>query len=110
MKDKSYYVKLVVDSEGGISEGNCECPRGNWLCSHIAATAIYAKKGILDTDLPNPWIAGPKKAVKVLPRAFADVFPFTRPSYKGLSRSAIDSDKEFLRASPANSGIPCPFL
>ena len=110
MKDKSYYVKLVVDGEGGISEGKCECPRGNWLCSHMAATAIYAnKKGLSKTDLPNSWIARPKKAAKVVPRAFADVYPSTKPAYKAVSRSADDSDKEFLHASLANTGIPCPF-
>ena len=68
MKDKSYSVTLVVDVEGGISEGKCECPRGNWLCSHMAATAIYAnKKGLSKTDLPNSWIARPKKAAKLGP-------------------------------------------
>ena len=53
---------LTVDGSGGIACAHCECPRGNWICSHMAATAIYAnKKGLSKTDLPNSWIARPKK-------------------------------------------------
>ena len=33
MKDKSYLVTLTIDGDGGILKGNCECPRGNWICS-----------------------------------------------------------------------------
>ena len=42
-----------------------ECARGNWLCSHMAATSIWVnKKGLSKTDLPNSWIAKPRTATK----------------------------------------------
>ena len=44
MKDKCYAVSLEVNGDGNILTGSCECPRGNWICSHMAATAIYANK------------------------------------------------------------------
>ena len=62
LKDRLYKVVLTVDGSGGIACAHCECPCGNWICSHMAAAAIYAnKKGLSKTDLPNSWIARPKK-------------------------------------------------
>ena len=62
LKDRSYKVVLTVDGSGGIACAHCECPCGNWICSHMAASAIYTnKKGFSKTDLPNSWIARPQK-------------------------------------------------
>ena len=41
MKDKSYSVSLTIDGSVGISMATCECPRGNWVCSHMATVAIW---------------------------------------------------------------------
>eukprot|EP00795_Rhopilema_esculentum_P010060 gene10060-18705_t len=63
MKDKSYSVLLTVTGYGGISSAVCQCLRGKWICSHMAAAAIYAKEdGLSNTDLPNLWIAKPKSS------------------------------------------------
>ena len=76
----------------------------------MAATVNYAnKKGLSKTDLPNSWIARPKKAAKLVPMVFAKIFPSTKPAYKAVSRSVDDSDKGFLHASLARNGIHCPF-
>ena len=82
MKDRCYSVAITVDGEGGILDASCDCPRGSWLCSHMAATAIYAnKKGLSKTDLPNSWISRPKKNAKIECRTMADFFPPKRPEY-----------------------------
>ena len=65
MKDKSYSVSLTTDGSGGMNKATCECPPGNWVCSHMAAVAIFVnKQGLSKTDLPNSWIARRKKAAK----------------------------------------------
>ena len=61
MKDKSYRTQLTVNGTGEIIKSSCDFPRGNWLCSHMAATAIFINKhGVSKTDLPNSWITKPK--------------------------------------------------
>ena len=87
MKDKCYAVSLEVNGDGNILTGSCECPRGKWICSHMAATAIYAnKRGLSKTDLPNSWIARPKKAAKQDGKTMKDFFPCSRPDYKATQR------------------------
>ena len=112
MKDKSYTVALTVTGDGDILKGHCECPRGNWICSHNAATAIYANKnGISKTDLPNSWTAKPKKAAKVEVKKFKDFFPTPKPKYKAISRPVTQADRHFLHSSLSElsmEGIHCP--
>ena len=63
MKDKSYSVSLTLDGSRGIKDAYCDFPCGKWICSHMAAVSLYAnKKGLSKKDLPNSWIARPKKA------------------------------------------------
>ena len=112
MKDKSYSVKLTLDGNGGIVEGESECPRGNWICSHIAATAIYInKRGMSKTDLLNAWIAKPKKAAKCESRTFADLFPSPRPEYEATRRAVTTIDRDVLHSELSAlslRGIQCP--
>ena len=112
MKDKCYPVSLIVDGDGGIVEGQCDCPRGNWICSHMAATALYAnKKGVSKTDLPNSWIAKPKKAAKLDSKTFADLFPNLRPQYRATSREFTPADRDVLHRKLAKlsvEGTQCP--
>ena len=56
MGDKSYAINIAVDGSGNILNSSCGCYRGTWLCSHVAATAIYAG-GTQGVRLPPPlWI------------------------------------------------------
>ena len=72
----------VVNGEGYITSASCQCPRGEWLCSHMAATAIYAnRKGFSETNLPNSWISRPKTGKKKDSKihSITDLFPSDRP-------------------------------
>ena len=112
MKDKSYSLKHTLDGDGGIAKGECECPRGNWMCSQMAATTIYTnKKGISTTDLPNTWIAKPKKAARYDSKILEDLFPAPRPGYKTTGRAFTISDTEFVHSQLSAlslEGIQCP--
>ena len=110
MKEKSYSVSLTIDGSGGINKATCECPRGNWICSHMAAVAIFANKQRLSkTDLPNSWIARPKKAAKQDQRTVSDLFPHPRPNYRTTSRGVSQEDRQFLYNELSRADSPCPF-
>lgn len=107
MKNMSYKVTLTVDNKGNIEESHCECPRGNWICSHMAATAIYCNRnGFSKTDLPNSWIKKPKTAQKVV-MSMAEHFPAKKAEYSALSRAFTEDDKRFLYEELEKSS-PCP--
>ena len=90
MKDKSYRTQLTVNGTGEIIKSSCDCPRGNWLCSHMAATAIYINKhGVSKTDLPNSWITKPEKSRQfgltiILKRAITHLSPRADRSMKKI--------------------------
>ena len=92
MKDKSYKVGLIINGEGYILSASCKCPRGEWLCSHMAATAIYVDRiGFSKTDQPNSWISRPKTATKKGSKikSMADIFPCDNPEYRAASRALL---------------------
>ena len=97
MTDRCYSVAITVDGEGGILDASCDCPRGSWLCSHMAATAIHAnKKGLSKADLPKSWISRPKKNAKIECRTISYSFPPKRSEYRATSRNLTKEDKMFL--------------
>ena len=109
MKDRSYNVQLEINSKGGISAASCECPRGKWLCSHMAATASNGnKKGYSKTDLPNTWIAKPKKGAMTVPKKCDEVFPHSKPDYRATTREVTDEDRDFFLKSLCETGEFCP--
>ena len=113
MKDRSYKGCLIVDGNGNIDSASCECPRGNWLCSHMAATAIYVNnKGFSKTNLPNSWIARPKQASKMQesePQMMGDFFQSPKPNYCATSRAPNSEYAGFLLAELAQRNVDCPF-
>ena len=109
MKDKAYSVILNVDGSGGIACAKCECPRGNWICSHMATVAIYANKnGMSKTDLPNSWIKHPKKVGKENIKSLKEIFPSSRKEYSALPRTVEDTDRDFLKQRLLNVNFQCP--
>ena len=62
LKDKCYAISLNVDGTGGIKGANCESPRGQWTCTHMAAVSNYPnKKERSKTDLPSSQIYDQKR-------------------------------------------------
>eukprot|EP00795_Rhopilema_esculentum_P009839 gene9839-18416_t len=111
MKDKSYSVSLTLDGYGGIKEVYCDCIVTYKDTSVIVTdVSLYAnKKGLSKTDLPNSWIARPKKAAKQNVKTLSDLFPQSKPEYRATSRKIEARDKQMLFENLAMS-TPCPLL
>ena len=111
MKDKSYKVGLSVDGTGSIVTATCDCPRGQWICSHMAAASIYVnKKGFSKTDLPNSWIARPKTSEKQTGmRTMQQLFPSPKPLFKAVQRSVTQEDRNFFYRKLSDFNVDCPF-
>lgn len=109
MKDKCYAMSLQVKGDGNITSASCECPKGNWICSHMAATAIYVNKtGFSKTDLPNSWLAKPKTAAKKDGKTMAEFFPCKRPDYKATQKVVSEQDRLFLFEKLYKASVHCP--
>ncbi|KAF5286274.1 hypothetical protein FQA39_LY16338 [Lamprigera yunnana] len=57
MRDRIYKVKLLLDSDYEIKEASCNCPRGQLMCHHMAALAIYGYQNISVIDVACSWSA-----------------------------------------------------
>ena len=111
MKDRSYKVGLNIDGKGSILSATCECPRGNWICSHMAAAAIHVnKKGFSKTDLPNSWIARPKTGErKEGVKTMRDLFKPSKPAYRATSRQVTEEDRQSFLQDLIVNDVDCPF-
>ena len=106
MNDISYDVKITVDGTGNIVSAVCVCPKGKWLCSHMAASAIHVnKKGISKTDLPSTWIGKPRTAAKNDgAKRVCEYFPSPKPAFRVSPRDVSEEDVAFLLDNLGN----CP--
>ena len=100
MKDRTYKVGLTVNGDDElITSATCECPRGRWICSHMAATAIHVnRKGFSKTDLPNSWINQPRTMSKQESsvKFMTDLFPPSKPEYTAAAQCFSVVDREFF--------------
>ena len=112
MKDRSYKVGLKADGTGASLSGSCECPRGEWICSHMAAAAIYAnKKGLSKTDLPNSCIARPRKHKNQSDKVKTTDAYFTssKLGYRATTRPVTEEDKAAFLTDLTDNDVDCPF-
>lgn len=109
MRDESHAVELVVDGQGNITSGKCDCVAGKFKCSHMAATAIYCnREGASKTDLPNSWLRRPKTAFsEVGLKEISQIFPASK-SYSSISRAVTPNDKHHLFEMLQTVGSHCP--
>ena len=76
-------------SKDQISSSECECPRGNYRCSHAAALVMHAIQNLNRTDIEGPWKR--KQAAKVV-KSVKEMYPLAGDDYRPLQRP-IDRDK-----------------
>ncbi|XP_044765579.1 uncharacterized protein LOC123321862 [Coccinella septempunctata] len=56
MKNKSYDVEVFFKFNYEIDHCSCSCPRGQFMCHHIACVLIHAHYNISTTDVPCMWV------------------------------------------------------
>ncbi|CAM4732372.1 unnamed protein product [Leuciscus chuanchicus] len=92
MRDKTYKVVVSTGDSADVTSTSCECPRGEYKCSHAAALMIWAVHNLSSTDVECRWKKprGPSDRVK----AVEELFPGC--SYKPLTRSVTPDDRKWL--------------
>ena len=108
MKDKTYQVTIKLKTSDGVDETQCECYRGNWICSHIEVPLIYPEKiSMLKRDIPASWIKHQTKKPRQGTLLFSDLFPETKPEYTALNRPVTDEDILDFHSSLMDVGHKC---
>ncbi|XP_049416267.1 uncharacterized protein LOC125878853 [Epinephelus fuscoguttatus] len=87
------HLKVSTGEEGIIST-QCECPQGDYKCSHAAALAIFAVHNISRTDTATQW-KKPKAAKRT--HHVEELFPPLSKSYNPLTREPTAKDRAWLR-------------
>ena len=82
----SFQVNLEKDS---IKSSECECPRGEYRCSHAAALVIHAIHNLSRTDVECSWNK-PKSAPEV--KSVEELYP-TNNTYSPITREITDEDR-----------------
>lgn len=75
--------------DAGIAFTNCECPRGNFKCSHAAALAIFATHNIGPTDMECKW----KKTTCTKEVNSAHKMYHQPKEYKSVHSGSVTEDK-----------------
>ena len=84
-----------------IQSTECECPRGEYKCSHAAALYIHGIYNLSRTDIECQWKR--KKSFDVQSAAATDLFPSSK-RLKPITREPNDEDRSFLYKGLATSG------
>ena len=85
-----------MNGSGGIAYAKSECPGGNWICSHMAAEAIYAdKKECRELEYLILGLNTQKSHQKNIKR-LQENFP-ERNDYSALPKEIKQDEKEYLK-------------
>ncbi|KAG5277758.1 hypothetical protein AALO_G00091050 [Alosa alosa] len=101
-RDRSYKASITLRDDGSILRSSCECPVGDFKCSHAATLCIFAMRELSGTDVECQW----KKAV-VKPRTLplSELYPQEDETYNPLARDITEEDVDWLRS--ALCGVQC---
>ncbi|XP_031355360.1 uncharacterized protein LOC116179686 [Photinus pyralis] len=55
MRKRFYTVNIQLDASRHIESATCTCPRGLYLCHHMAALCVFARDNISVTDVACKW-------------------------------------------------------
>ena len=67
------FVQIHLDNQMGITSTECECPRGEFKCSHAAALFIYGIHNLSRTDMECQWKR--KKSSTSSHQSVSEMFP-----------------------------------
>lgn len=84
-----------MDDKNDIKETSCECPKGEFKCSHAAALFIHGIHNLSRTDIECTWRK--KKTINDNQLSAAEMFPLAKP-YNPLTREPTQDDRDFLFA------------
>ncbi|KAH9494859.1 Serine/threonine-protein phosphatase 2B catalytic subunit alpha [Bulinus truncatus] len=93
MKKKEYKVTIYFTENLDIESTQCECPRGDYRCSHAAALYFFCKNNVSKTDMECNW----KKARMTAGcdiKSTDELFP--GDNFRALQGTVTDEDRSWL--------------
>lgn len=126
MKDKFYNVEVILFTilyillliillmnilqvnlfkDGQIKDASCTCPRGQFLCHHVAAVCIYAHHNISVTDVECRWAA--KKSTDKEVNAIDEIY--VAKSHVSVNRKLTEEEVTEFRTSLQQFGTAVGF-
>jgi hypothetical protein len=95
----SRILKLIVlnsyvylDQNNEIKSTECECPRGEFKCSHAAAICIHGIHNLSRTDIECQW---KKRKVTESVKSATEMYPKPK-KYVAISRETTEVDRNLL--------------
>lgn len=91
-----FLFQISIDSDDGIMEVHCSCPRGQAVCHHMAALCIYAHHNISITDKACSWNRQKPSVTDSVTR-ISDLYPSKQPDYVAVQRTSTTAEVEQFR-------------
>lgn len=91
------FSQIWLRDDGTILSSTCECPRGEYKCSHAAAVAIHAIHNISATDVACQW--SKPSTSKAPPQEVSELYPQLSEVYNPLTRDVTSEDVDWFRSS-----------
>ncbi|XP_031333375.1 uncharacterized protein LOC116182925 [Photinus pyralis] len=106
MRNRLYNVEINLDKDGDIVDVHCDCPRGQYLCHHMAAVCIYGHHNISITDVGCSWSAK-KKLEKAQIKTIENFYK--EGNHHSTTRELTDDEIAMFRAQLQKTGTAVGF-
>lgn len=91
-----------MDNELNFQEASCTCPRGQYLCHHMAALCLYAHYNVSSTQVTCRWNSRQNPTDAVI--TSQELYKALKPDYKATKRSVGEEDLQWLADKLNNYG------
>lgn len=95
-------LQITLRDDGTILSSSCECPVGDFKCSHAATLCIFAMRELSATDVECQW---KKAVVKPQTLPMSELYPQEDETYNPLARDITEEDVDWFRS--ALCGVQC---
>ncbi|CAL8310626.1 unnamed protein product, partial [Gadus morhua 'NCC'] len=97
-------ISLLDD--GSILRSSCECPVGDFKCSHAAALAIFGMREVSVTDVECRW---KRPASSKVSMPVSELYPQVEETYDALARDVTEEDMDWFRSEHCGTqcGMTC---
>lgn len=99
MKYWNHYFQITFDREWMIENSECTCPRGQFMCHHMAALAIFGHHNVSVTDKACAWSSKKDPPATCDVKRMPQLYPpkVHRSTERDLTAQEIEEFKDKLK-------------